>query len=113
MAFRDASAHKVERKKHDFLPARNLFRQVRIIGLVKVCRVDMHRDIFVIDRAQCPGGMPVRDFFVSARRLAAHPKVRLVDLTEFDPSLDVGDITALTAGRWVCEVLAGYASRGR
>lgn len=77
-------------------------------------------DIDVIDRAQCPGapgarpgGMPVRDFFVSARRLAAHPKVRLVDLTEFDPSLDVGDITALTAGRWVCEVLAGYASRGR
>jgi formiminoglutamase len=77
-------------------------------------------DIDVVDRAQCPGapgarpgGMPVRDFFVSARRLAAHPKVRLVDLTEFDPSLDVGDVTALTAGRWVCEVLAGYASRGR
>ena len=36
-------------------------------------------------------------------------KLRLVDLTEFDPSLDVGDITALTAGRWVCEILAGFA----
>jgi formiminoglutamase len=55
--------------------------------------------------------MPVRDFFKATRRLAASPKVRLVDLTEFDPSLDVSDITALTAGRWVCEVLAGYASR--
>ena len=38
-------------------------------------------------------------------------RVKLVDLTEFDPSLDVSDITALTAGRWVCEVLAGFAGR--
>ena len=88
------------------------------LGGAQAIMVDF--DIDVIDRAQCPGapgarpgGMPVRDFFRAARRLAAHPKVRLVDLTEFDPSLDVGDITALTAGRWVCEVLAGYASRGR
>ena len=47
----------------------------------------------------------------AARALAAHPKVRLVDLTEFDPSLDVSDITALTAGRWLCEVLAGFRAR--
>ena len=51
-------------------------------------------------------------FFEAARFLAAQPKVKLVDLTEFDPSLDVGDVTALTSGRWVCEVLAGYARRG-
>jgi arginase family enzyme len=75
-------------------------------------------DIDVIDRAQCPGapgarpgGLPVRDFFRAARHALKYPKVRLVDLTEFDPSLDVSDITALTAGRWVCEVLAGYSSR--
>ena len=75
-------------------------------------------DIDVIDRAQCPGapgarpgGLPVRDFFRAARVALAFPKVRLVDLTEYDPSLDVSDITALTAGRWVCEVLAGYSSR--
>jgi formiminoglutamase len=75
-------------------------------------------DIDVIDRGQLPGapgarpgGMPVAMFFAAARRLAAEPKVRLVDLTEFDPSLDVSDITALTAGRWVCEILAGYESR--
>jgi formiminoglutamase len=37
--------------------------------------------------------------------------VKLVDLTEFDPSLDVGEITALTAGRWVAEILAGFAKR--
>src|SRR3954469_3198379 len=75
-------------------------------------------DIDVIDRSQLPGapgarpgGLPVRDFFSAARRLAAHPKVKLVDLTEFDPSLDVSDIAALTAGRWACEILAGFAMR--
>ena len=76
-------------------------------------------DIDVIDRAQCPGapgarpgGMPARMFFDAARYLAADPRVRLVDLTEFDPGLDVGDTTALTAARWVCEVLAGFEARG-
>ena len=75
-------------------------------------------DIDVIDRAQCPGapgarpgGMPVAMFFEAARFLAAQPQVKLVDLTEFDPSLDVADITALTAGRWVGEILGGYAQR--
>jgi arginase family enzyme len=75
-------------------------------------------DIDVIDRAQCPGapgarpgGLHVNQFFRAARYALKQPKVRLVDLTEFDPSLDVSDITALTAGRWVCEVLAGYSSR--
>jgi len=75
-------------------------------------------DIDVVDRASCPGapgarpaGMPASMFFAAARRLAAEPRVKLVDLTEFDPSLDVSDITALTAGRWVCEVLAGFAGR--
>jgi formiminoglutamase len=75
-------------------------------------------DIDVIDRAQCPGapgarpgGMSADTFFAAARILAAQPKVALVDLTEFDPSLDVGDITALTAARWVCEVLAGFSKR--
>jgi arginase family enzyme len=55
--------------------------------------------------------MPAAMFFAAARRLAAEPRVRLVDLTEFDPSLDVSDISALTAGRWVCEILSGYAGR--
>ncbi|HEX8571189.1 MAG TPA: arginase family protein [Allosphingosinicella sp.] len=83
---------------------------------VDVLMVDF--DIDVVDRAQCPGapgarpgGMPVSMFFAAARRLAADPRVRLVDLTEFDPALDVSDISALTAGRWVCEILAGFATR--
>jgi formiminoglutamase len=55
--------------------------------------------------------MPPDMFFRAARQLAAQPKLRLVDLTEFDPSLDVSDISALTAGRWLCEILAGYSAR--
>ena len=86
------------------------------IGHVDAIVIDF--DIDVIDRAQCPGapgarpgGMPVDMFFAAARRLGAEPKVKLVDLTEFDPSLDVGEITTLTAGRWVCEIAAGFSAR--
>jgi formiminoglutamase len=85
---------------------------------VKAIMVDF--DIDVIDRSQCPGapgarpgGLPVEMFFRAARRLGGESRVRLVDLTEFDPDLDVGDVTALTAGRWVCEILAGYQARGK
>ncbi|PWE18503.1 arginase [Marinicauda salina] len=103
-------------------------REIGVLGLVdaaletlwercEVIYVDF--DIDVVDRAQCPGapgarpgGMAAHDFFAAARRLAAHPRVKAVDLTEFDPGIDVADITALTAGRWLCEVLAGYAARG-
>lgn len=81
-------------------------------------RIIVDFDIDVIDRGQFPGapgarpgGMAVTDFFAAARLLAAEPKVRLVDLTEFDPSLDPSDLSALTAGRWVAEILAGYAMR--
>ena len=75
-------------------------------------------DIDVIDRGHCPGapgarpgGVSPQAFFDAARLIAAHPKVRSVDLTEFDPGLDVADITALTAARWFAEVLAGFSRR--
>jgi len=75
-------------------------------------------DIDVIDRSQFPaapgarpGGMRVEDFFSAVRQLAAHPKVRLIDLVEWDPPLDSTDLSALTAARWVAECLAGYEMR--
>src|SRR3954471_17685682 len=75
-------------------------------------------DIDVVDRASCPGapgarpgGMAAEMFFAAARRLGAEPRVRLVDLTEFDPGLDVSDIPALLAACWVAEVLAGFSRR--
>lgn len=75
-------------------------------------------DIDVIDRGQFPaapgarpGGLPVWDFFAAARRLAEEERVRLVDLTEYDPFVDGGDLSALTAARWVAEILAGFGRR--
>ena len=76
-------------------------------------------DIDVIDRSQWPaspgarpGGISVHDFFAAARVVGAHPKVKAVDLTEYDPSLEIGDLGSLTAGRWFCELLAGFQTRG-
>ena len=75
-------------------------------------------DIDVIDRAAAPGapgarpdGVSAAEFFEATRLAAAHPKTRMVDLTEFDPWLDVSDMTALIAGRWVAELLAGFSGR--
>jgi arginase family enzyme len=75
-------------------------------------------DIDVIDRSQFPaapgarpGGMAVHDFFAAVRRLASDPRVRLIDLTEWNPPLDTTDLSALTAARWVAECLAGFELR--
>ena len=75
-------------------------------------------DIDVIDRSQFPGapgarpgGMSANDFFTATRLLAANAKVRMIDLTEWDPPLDPTDLSALTAARWVAECLAGFESR--
>lgn len=88
----------------------------RLSALAEVIYVDF--DIDVIDRSQWPaspgarpGGVSVHDFFDAARVVGAHPKVRAVDLTEYDPSLEIGDLGALTAGRWFCEILAGFQTR--
>ncbi len=88
----------------------------RLSGLCEVIYVDF--DIDVIDRSQWPaspgarpGGVSVHDFFDAARVIGAHPKVRVVDLTEYDPSLEIGDLGSLTVGRWFCEILSGVSSR--
>ena len=89
----------------------------RLSALCEVVYVDF--DIDVIDRAGLPGapgarpgGISAQDFFDAARVIAAHPKVRAVDLTEFDPALDATDLSSLTAARWFVEVLAGFQARG-
>jgi arginase family enzyme len=75
-------------------------------------------DIDVIDRSQMPaapgarpGGMDVRDFFWAVRRIAGDHRVRVIDLTEWDPTLDATDLSALTAGRWLAECVAGFENR--
>lgn len=75
-------------------------------------------DIDVVDRAQMPGapgarpgGMHVSDFFWAVRQLAGDHRVRVIDLTEWDPSLDSSDLSALTAARWVAECIIGFEAR--
>lgn len=75
-------------------------------------------DIDVIDRSQFPGapgaragGMLAEEFFAAAQWLASQPAVRAIDLAEWDPPLDGTDLSALTAGRWLAEVIAGFESR--
>lgn len=88
----------------------------RLAARCDVIHVDF--DIDVIERSAMPGapgarpgGVSAQDFFEATRLICAHPKVRSVDLTEFDPSLDIAAISALTAARWTCEVLAGFLKR--
>jgi formiminoglutamase len=90
----------------------------RALGHVSHCNVlVVDCDIDVIDRSQFPaapgarpGGMGVDDFFHAVRRLASEPRVRVIDLVEWDP-LDGTDLSALTAARWVAECLAGFELR--
>ena len=88
----------------------------RLSAFAEVIYVDF--DIDVIDRSQWPaspgarpGGVSVQDFFDATRVIGGHPKVRAVDLTEYDPSLEIGDLGSLTVGRWFCELLAGFETR--
>ena len=58
-----------------------------------------------------PGGMAATDFFKAVRYLASDVRVRVIDLTEWDPPLDPTDLSALTAARWVAECVAGFEDR--
>lgn len=82
-------------------------------------RIYVDFDIDVIDRGQFPaapggrpGGISVHDFFDATRIIGAHPKVAAVDLTEYDPACEIGDLGSLTAARWFVELLAGFQQRG-
>jgi formiminoglutamase len=91
----------------------------RALGHLAHCEaIVVDCDIDVIDRSQFPaapgarpGGMAVTEFFRAVRQLASEPRVRVIDLTEWDPPLDLTDLSALTAGRWVAECLAGFEMR--
>ena len=91
-------------------------RAIDHVGHCEAILVDC--DIDVIDRSALPGapgarpgGMALEDFFWAVRALAADPRVKAIDLTEWDPPLDSTDLSALTAARWVAECVAGYESR--
>ena len=102
----------VRREGIDRAVSQALFHVRHCDALVVDCDID------VIDRGQLPGapgarpgGMAAQDFFDAVRLLAVEPKVRLIDLTEWDPPLDSSDLSALVATRWVAECLAGFEAR--
>jgi arginase family enzyme len=91
-------------------------RALEHVAHAKAILVDC--DIDVIDRSHFPaapgaraGGMDSVEFFAASRRLAAEPRVKVIDLTEWDPPLDPSDLSALTAARWLAEVLTGFEAR--
>ena len=127
-----ASFANTEKMHRDAIAAGNLvigMGEVRSDGIEKavervlqhVAHVDdlvIDCDIDVIDRAQMPGapgarpgGMDVVEFFYAVRRLVSDHRVRVIDLTEWDPPLDPTDLSALTAARWVAECVAGFEDR--
>src|SRR5579871_938775 len=66
----------------------------RLSSLCRCIYVDF--DIDVLDRSRMPAapgarpaGIGAADWFAAAREIVRMPKVRCVDLTEFDPGLDV------------------------
>ena len=76
-------------------------------------------DIDVIDRAQLPGapgarpgGLPASEFFRAARRLAEEDGSAWSTSPSSIPASTSPTSARLTAGRWVCEILAGYQMRG-
>jgi arginase family enzyme len=103
-----------EVRRHAIRPV--VERALKHVAHCEVLVIDC--DIDVIDRSQFPGapgarpgGMAAHDFFAAVRRVAADPRVRVIDLTEWDPPLDQTDLSALTAARWVAECLAGFEAR--
>jgi formiminoglutamase len=75
-------------------------------------------DLDVLDRAHAPacpgsrpGGLLPADLRRAARLAGAHPKVRVVDIVEVDPTMDVADATVLMAASCLLSFAAGLAAR--
>jgi formiminoglutamase len=77
-------------------------------------------DVDVLDRAfapACPGsrpgGLEPSILRRAARLCGAHPKVRMMDIVEVDPTKDIADATCLAAASFLLAFAAGVASRAR
>jgi formiminoglutamase len=84
--------------------------------LVDAIYVDV--DLDVLDRAFAPatpgsrpGGLTPAELRSAARLCGAHPKVRVMDLVEMDPTKDVSDATAYAAGLCLLSFASGLLGR--
>jgi formiminoglutamase len=58
-----------------------------------------------------PGGLTAADVRTAACLCGSHPKVRVLDLVEFDPAKDIAENTALAAAACLLSFAAGLAKR--
>jgi len=63
--------------------------------------------------APCPDGFSAADLFACARAAGADPRVRVLDVMELSPPLDVDGRTARLAAMAIWSFLAGYTARPR
>ncbi len=75
-------------------------------------------DIDTIDRAACPGAPGARPGGIHAfqarqfaRIAGAHPKVRVMDIVEFDPKLDQNRVTVMACAACLLSFASGVLSR--
>jgi formiminoglutamase len=85
-------------------------------GRVDAIYVDL--DLDVLDRAFAPatpgsrpGGLTNADLMHAARCCGLHPKVRVIDLVELDPTHDVSGLTSLSAAAALLHFAAGLLAR--
>jgi arginase family enzyme len=75
-------------------------------------------DLDVLDRVFAPatpgsrpGGLTPADVRTAARLCGAHPKVRVLDLVEVDPTKDVAEATVFAAGLCLLSFASGLLGR--
>jgi formiminoglutamase len=86
----------------------------------RVDRIYIDLDLDVLDRIYAPatpgsrpGGLTPHHVRQAARMCGEHPKVRVMDLVEMDPTQDVAGATGLTAAACLLEFAVGLAGRTR
>jgi formiminoglutamase len=81
-------------------------------------RIYVDLDLDVLDRIYAPatpgarpGGLAPHEIRRAAFLCGAHPKVRVLDLVEIDPTRDIADTTVLTAAACLLEFASGVLER--
>jgi formiminoglutamase len=81
-------------------------------------RIYVDLDLDVLDRIYAPatpgarpGGLAPHEIRRAAFLCGAHPKVRVLDLVEIDPTRDIADTTVLTAAACLLEFASGLLER--
>jgi formiminoglutamase len=81
-------------------------------------RIYVDLDLDVLDRIYAPatpgsrpGGLTPHHIRQAARLCGEHPKVRVLDLVEIDPTRDIADTTVLTAAACLLEFAVGLLRR--